>query len=204
MKKKATIAVTALALVLCFAIGGTLAWLVDESDKVVNTFTYGDINIGLSETTGDEYKMIPGNDITKDPKVTVDANSEACWLFVKVEKSDNYDSYLTDYAIADGWTELASEAGTNYKVYYREVDAATAKAGTSYQVLAGKDGYSDGYVTVNSTVTKEMMNAIDGIADSEEAKNTELATRPSLAFTAYAVQKDGFATAALAWAEINK
>lgn len=94
MKKKATIAVVALALVLCFAIGGTLAWLVDESDKVVNTFTYGDINIDLSETTGEKYKMIPGNDITKDPKVTVEANSEACWLFVKVEKSDNYADYL--------------------------------------------------------------------------------------------------------------
>ena len=50
MKKKATIAVTALLLVLCFAIGGTLAWLKDETKPVVNTFTYGDINIDLSES----------------------------------------------------------------------------------------------------------------------------------------------------------
>ena len=183
MKKKATIAVVALALVLCFAIGGTLAWLVDKSDAVVNTFTYGDINIDLSETTGNEYKMIPGNDITKDPKVTVDANSEACWLFVKVEKSANYADYLDNYTIADGWNELDGVAG----VYYREVDATTAKAGTSYQVLKGNT------VTVLDIVEKSDMEAI---------KNGTTA-KPTLTFTAYAVQKDGFNTAALAWAKIK-
>lgn len=183
MKKKATIAVVALALVLCFAIGGTLAWLVDKSDAVVNTFTYGDINIDLSESTGDEYKMIPGNDITKDPKVTVEANSEACWLFVKVEKSATYNSYLADYTIADGWNELDGVAG----VYYREVNADTAKDGTSYQVLNGNK------VTVLDSVEKSNMEAIkNGTVDE-----------PTLTFTAYAVQKDGFDTAALAWAEIK-
>lgn len=184
MKKKATIAVVALALVLCFAIGGTLAWLVDKSDAVVNTFTYGDINIDLSETTGNEYKMIPGNDITKDPKVTVEKDSEACWLFVKIEKSANYADYLADYTIADGWTALDGVDG----VYYREVDADTAKTGTSYQVLKGDK------VTVLDSVEKSDMEAIkDGTVDE-----------PTLTFTAYAVQKDGFDTAALAWAEINK
>lgn len=192
MKKKATIAVTALLLVLCFAIGGTLAWLKAETKPVVNTFTYGDINIDLSETTGDEYKMIPGNDITKDPKVTVKAGSEACWLFVKVEKSDNYADYLANYTIADGWNELDGVAG----VYYREVDAATAKDGTSYQVLKGDK------VTVLDSVEKSDMEAIkNGTVDE-----------PTLTFTAYAVQLDGFnnpensveENAALAWAEINK
>ena len=192
MKKKATIAVTALLLVLCFAIGGTLAWLKAETKPVVNTFTYGDINIDLSETTGNEYKMIPGNDITKDPKVTVEKDSAACWLFVKVEKSDNYADYLANYTIADGWTALDGVDG----VYYREVNADTAKAGTSYQVLKGDT------VTVLDSVKKSDMEAIkNGTVDE-----------PTLTFTAYAVQLDGFnattntaaKNAALAWAEINK
>lgn len=183
MKKKATVAVVAMLLVLCFAIGGTLAWLVDKTDEVVNTFTYGDINIELSETTGTEYKMIPGNDIEKDPKVTVEANSEACWLFVKVEKSANYDSYLENYTIADGWTALDGVEG----VYYREVDAETALAGTSYQVLNGNK------VTVLDSVEKSDMEAI----------KEGTVTKPTLTFTAYAVQKDGFNTAASAWSEIK-
>ena len=191
MKKKATIAVTALLLVLCFAIGGTLAWLKAETKPVVNTFTYGDINIDLSESENLNLKMIPGNDITKDPKVTVEANSEACWLFVKVEESDNYADYLANYTIADGWNELDGVAG----VYYREVDATTAKTGTSYQVLKGNT------VTVLDSVEKSDMEAIKKGATA----------KPTLTFTAYAVQLDGFnattnteaQNAALAWAKIK-
>ena len=184
MKRKAIVAVVALVLVLCCAMGGTLAWLVDSTTEVKNTFTYGDINIGLSESDDLDLKMIPGNSIKKDPVVTVKEGSEACWLFVKVEKSATYDSYLADYTIADGWNELDGVAG----VYYREVDADTAKTGTSYQVLKGDK------VTVLDSVEKSDMEAIkDGTVDE-----------PTLTFTAYAVQKDGFDTAALAWAEINK
>lgn len=183
MKKKAAITVVALALVLCFAIGGTFAWLVDTSDEVVNTFTYGDIDIDLTETTGEEYKMIPGNDIQKDPTVTVKKDSEACWLFVKVIKSDNYDTYLDNYTIAEGWTPLDGVEG----VYYREVDAETAKAGEEYAVL------NENKVTVLERVTKTDMEAI----------KTNPSTKPILTFTAYAVQKDGFETAADAWTAIN-
>ncbi len=78
MKKKITLTVTALALVICVAIGATLAWLVDKTDDVTNTFTYGNIDITLTETwntdtDGDETndawvaKMIPGNTISKRP-----------------------------------------------------------------------------------------------------------------------------------------
>ena len=90
VSSKAFAAVLALVLVLGCALGGTVAWLVAKSDPVVNTFTYGDININLEETTGSSYKIIPGVDIAKDPKVTVKANSEACWLFVKVEETGTF------------------------------------------------------------------------------------------------------------------
>ena len=194
MKKKITVAVVALALVLCFAIGGTLAWLKAETKSVVNTFTYGDINIGLSETTGNEYKMIPGNSIKKDPVVTVKEGSEACWLFVEVKESENFDAFMT-YAIAEGWTLYnTATSGSNIKtdnttadtyVIYREVVKTTKDE--LFYVLAGKEGYQNGYVTVNDEVTKDMLNALDKNADGT-AKTEE--TYPTLTFTAYAVQKD--------------
>lgn len=191
MKKKMTIMITALAMVLCFAIGGTLAWLVDTSETVKNTFTYGDINIDLDETTKD-YKMIPGNDIAKDPKVTVEKGSEACWLFVKVEKSANYDTYLENYIIADGWNILndADQDGiSDDGVYYREVAALTAEDATvkEFEVL------KDNKVTVKESVTKSMMVDIKN--------NPELA--PTLTFTAYAVQKDNL-TKEQAWEAVMK
>lgn len=176
MKKK-VLSIVAVVLVLCCAIGGTLAWLTDKTASVKNTFTVGDINIELTETTTN-YKMVPGNTISKDPKVTVKANSEACWLFVKVEKSANFDSFMT-YDMADGWTELPSVTG----VYYREVAATTAA--TDFSVLKGDS------VSVKDTVTKADLNAL--------TQNTF----PTLTFTAYAVQKDNVNSAADAWAKAN-
>ena len=141
-----------------------------------NTFTVGDINIGLTETTTD-YKMVPGNTIAKDPTVTVKANSEACWLFVKVTESTDLKDFIT-YAIAEGWTALPGVDG----VYYREVPASAADQ--PFSVLKGDA------VTVNSDVTKEMLTAKDF-------------ANPTLTFKAYAVQKDNVASASDAWAKVN-
>lgn len=179
MKKKTIALIVSLVLVLGCAIGGTLAWLTDKTEAVTNTFTVGDINIALAESNDLDLKMVPGKVITKDPKVTVKENSEACWLFVKVEKSNNFDTFMT-YAMADGWTALTDVAG----VYYREVAATSAD--TDFEVL------KDNKVTVLGTVTKTQLNALT--AD----------TYPTLTFTAYAVQKDGFASATAAWVEASK
>lgn len=175
MKKKTLALVLALTLLVAGVVGGTLAWLTDRTAEVKNTFTVGDINIDLTETTRD-YKMVPGNKLDKDPTVTVKANSEACWLFVKVTESENLDTFIT-YAIAEGWTELQDG------VYYREVPASNADQ--TFSVLKGDA------VTVKDTVTKEMLTA-DGF------------TNPTLTFKAYAIQKDHFTTAAAAWAEVSK
>lgn len=180
MKKKTLISIIAVALVICVSIGGVLAYLTSTTGEVVNTFTVGNINLDLTETTGNQYKMVPGQTITKDPKVTVKANSEESYVFIKVTKSTNakFDDYMT-YDIADGWTALDGNAG----VYYREVAATTAD--TDFVVI------KDDTVTVKGTVTKDMMD------------NLSTETYPTLTFKAAAVQKAGFSTAAAAWAQVS-
>lgn len=180
----------ALVLAIGCAVGGTLAWLISKTESVVNTFTYGDINIDLYEhgynasennlekskvKSVDNYKIIPSVDLPKDPTVEVKANSEACWLFVKVEE-ENWNEKVT-YEIANGWNALTGQTD----VYYREVGAVTED--TSFNVL------KDNEVTVSDTLTKEDIKGIT--------------TNPTLTFTAYAVQKDGITTAADAWAKIS-
>ena len=186
MKKKSLALVLALAMIVVCVVGGTLAWLIATTPEVKNTFTYGDINIKLEETDATvsadgsatkEFKMIPGYTIDKDPTVTVVKDSEDCYLFVKVEKSTNFDNYM-NYAIDNAWTEL--ESG----VYYIKIDTE-AKKDVAYSVLgAGSETYSnveytwsDNQVLVKPTVTKADMNALN--ADGAQ---------PTLTFTAYAVQ----------------
>lgn len=177
--KKSIALVLALVLVVGGVVGGTIAWLTDKTEEIKNTFTVGNIDITLAETTTD-YKMIPGETIAKDPKVTVVGGSEACWLFVKITESANLDDFIT-YAPVEDWIALEGNDG----VYYREVAAAADDQ--EFAVLEGNE------VTVNGDVTKAKMDAIeDGTA-----------TEPTLTFKAYAIQKAGFDTAADAWEEVK-
>lgn len=185
---KVFLSLLALVLVVGCAVGGTIAWLTATTDSVVNTFTYGKINIELTETKPENKKatIIPGVNISKDPKVTVKAGSEACWLFVKVEEKGTFVNGKVTYSVKTGegnWTSLPGESG----VYYREVDAVTAD--TDFYVLAGDETYHNGVVTVSEELTKAEVNGIT--------------TQPTLTFTAYAVQKDGIDTAAEAWAKVK-
>lgn len=185
--KKALFIMLSAALIVCATVAGTLAWLTDKTKPVVNTFTVGDINITLTESGNLDLKMVPGRTITKDPKVTVKEGSEACWLFVKVDKSVNFDGFMT-FEMADGWTLLKTEGNT--EVYYREVAATTAD--TDIYVL------KDNKVTVRDTVTKTMLEDVKNAEDGTPNENA-----PTLTFTAYAVQKDGIADAATAWRKVN-
>ena len=120
--------VLALVLVIGCVAGGTLAWLNAKTEEVKNTFSTSDIGVTLGETTN-TYKMVPGWTIAKDPKATVTSGSENCYLFVKVEKSNNFDTYM-DMAIDSQWTALEDQTG----VYYIKIDE-DSKKNVAYNVL---------------------------------------------------------------------
>ena len=187
MKKKAMALVLALVLVTVGIVGGTMAWLTAQATEVKNVFTDSDINITLTETelgqnNEKSFKMIPGHTITKDPKVTLKAGSEACYLFVQVIEdlgdwqttatgdSKAFTDYL-EYEVATNWTK-GNGTDIPVNVYYIKVDSVTS-ADTDYPILVG-----DKVKVSGDNVTKTMMDAID---EEDEAK-------PTLTFKAAAVQ----------------
>lgn len=197
MKKKTLALVLALTLVVVGVVSGTLAWLTAQSDTVVNTFTTSDIKVELKETKGTgtgnnrEFKMVPGYTIDKDPTATVLTGSEECFLFVKLVKSNTFDTYL-EYTPADGWTQLTKDKdGKDITdlIYYRKV--LSADINTDYSVLKNNQ------VTVKGDVTKAQMDAL----------NAQGAVKPTLTITAYASQlhknADVDFTPAEAWANIQ-
>ena len=176
--------IAAIVLFIGCTAGGTVAWLVSKPAAITNVFTVGNINAELTETKK-EFKIVPGVDIAKDPVATVEANSENCYLFVKLTE-ENWPTFTeatkagsttrkVEYEIADGWTELESEHG----VYYREVTKKDTDQ--PFDVLKGNK------VTVSSTLTKENADAI------------QKAEAPKLTVAVYAVQKEGMGSAADAW-----
>lgn len=183
----------ALTLVIGCVAGGTVAWLTAKTKPVVNTFTFGNINITLTESKGTaddvlnqnnrSFKAIPGCTIEKDPTITVLKNSEKCYLFVKVEEAHNQDK-IVEYTVDVGesaWMELDGESN----VYYRVVENCTDDQ--LFTVL------KDNQVTISTGLTKEKVDEL-----------TKAGTFPTLTFTAYAVQYESFEDdLAGAWAQAN-
>ena len=192
--KKLTMVLVAIILVLCCTIGGTLAWLVDTTNPVTNTFTVGKVEITLTESplqdngeygqpaegTENEYPLVPGKTYKKDPTVAVDASSEDCWLFVKFEETvdaDKYIQYTSTLTKANGWTQGTGTIPTD--VWYREVKKTGENH--SWNLLA------EDKIQIKTSVTAgDMTNA----------------AKAELVWTAYAVQSandtDTF-TAEQAW-----
>ncbi len=189
----------ALALALCAVllvvttVFVTMAYLTSTTDVVTNTFTVGKVTITLDEADvksdgtyesdvnarvdANTYKLIPGHTYIKDPTIHVADDSEECWLFVKVENGleDIIDAKTIEDQMNDnGWSSVAGE--TNIYAYEK---IATAKTG-DYKVFDNFKLKDDADVSSYAT------------ADNEDSV---------INVTAYAIQADGFATAAAAWAE---
>lgn len=185
--KKALLVVLALVLVAALSVGLTMAYLTSQ-DSVTNTFTVGNVAITLDETDTDNddntsdnvtvgsitrdkansYKLIPGKEYKKDPTIHVAAGSEECWLFVKVENG-------LAGAEADGDTTIASQLSDNN---WTLVNGQTNIYAYNTKVSAGQD---------KVVFEKFKLAGNANVASYGSAK---------IKVTAYAVQADGFTTAA--------
>ncbi len=183
----------ALLLALCVvalvaaSVFGTLAYLTD-TEEVKNTFTVGNVAITMDEAlvdgngkeiTGDgakrvatnTYKLLPGHDYDKDPTIHVAATSEDCWLFVKV---------VDEIAAIQDTTTVAAQMTANGWTKIESTDvygrATTNKAGDNVKVF-------------------------ESFKIKGEVENNTLATYAgkTIVVTAYAIQADGFDSAAAAW-----
>lgn len=179
----------AVVLLLGCVTGGTLAWLTSKPEAVVNTFTTSDVTITLDEEKGGddkEFKMIPGWTIDKDPKVTVLANSEDCYVFVVVEEGNKLRDFIS-YGIVPGWNQLENDGAVVPGVYYRVVNTNTAKQ--TFSVIGYEAGTPEApnfipdKVLVKDSVTKEMMNGLTTIVEGNP-----VTTYPTLTFKAAAIQ----------------
>lgn len=195
MKKtsKALLLSLCAVLLVTASVLGTMAYLTSQ-DQVVNTFTVGNVAITLDEkdvdnsTPGENdrdkanaYKLMPGHNYEKDPIVHVDANSEDCYLFVKVvNEIANIEAEKTvaQQMTEKGW--VAVNAANGIYVYTT-------------------DKTNPAVVTKGSNITVFENFTIAGNVD-----NTTLATYADKTITvnAYAIQADGFAgkTASEIWA----
>ena len=184
MKKRISIAVSVVALALLLIAGTvavTVAYLTSVK-QVTNTFTVGKVEITLDETTGENYHLVPGANIPKNPTVTVVENSENCYVFVKVVnnisdvESDEADKSIAAQLEANGWVLVPNQ--TDVYVYTE-----------------------DGSSIVEKSANKITLPVITSVNVSVDATNEDLADvdGATVVITAYAIQSEGLADVAAAW-----
>lgn len=195
--------VMALALTAALAVGGTLAYLTSQ-DTVTNTFTVGNVTITMDEadvktdgtyetnvnnrTDANVYHLLPGHSYIKDPTIHVATGSEDCWLFVKVENGlaaiEDSSNTIASQLATNGWTPIAE--GSN--IYAR---ATTNKAGDNVGVFEN--------FKINGTVIggAKPETPVEGALYLVDYATAQIVV------TAYAIQADGFSTAAAAWGAAN-
>jgi len=178
----------AIALVIA-SVSLTFAYFTSQA-TVSNTFTVGKVAITLDETvtdengvavtpaakttTGNNYRLVPSRTYTKDPTVTVKANSEDSYIFVEISNGisaveDSADT-IASQILANNWTLLSGN------VYYK---------------------------TYTKTSTDTALPVFETFTVADGASDTALAAVGTVDITAYAIQQEGLATASEAWAALN-
>lgn len=196
MKARNKILLLALCMAALIAVSviGTMAYLT-STDKVINTFTVGQVKITLDEKDTDDstpnaerdkanaYHLLPGHEYEKDPTVHVDAVSEDSWIFVKVENGiANYEAdtsneeggykKIADQITTNSWTALEGVNNVYYKKYTKSTTGSDLVVFSEFKI-ADKANETEGWSDIN---------------------------QKTITVTAYAIQADGFANAAAAWA----
>ena len=200
MKKKNILtAALSLALVAVIAVGATLAYFTDKADEVVNTFTTGNIKIAVvdetnptegqvggvkDEDTGDiaygtETPIMPGDVISKQVSVSVDANSQPAWVALKltVSAAPKPDSILTDEEAQAKTAATVAAVNDMIEAAYNRTDWLKGTDGVYY--------YQTGTVATGATANHlfDTLTLVGSDWDNDQAGMTF-----RIAVEAYAVQ----------------
>lgn len=210
MKKTLLVCLCAVA-VLTAAVVGTLAWLTD-SEKATNTFTIGQVDItvdeakvntdgtpvtGADRVTENQYHMIPGQTYTKDPTLTVEADSEEAYvrMLVTLNCKSELDTIFAPGvkldSIFNGWD---STTWTYYKET-EDTDANTVTFEFRYKTTVDPDGEAVVLDALFDSFT------VPGTLDGDDLKAIKDLT---ITVEGHAIQAAGFDTADLAWAAFDE
>ena len=206
--KKTLLMLACAVMLVLVSVMGTMAYLT-STDEVVNTFTVGNVQIKLDEAKANtdgslvpnadrvkanSYKLLPGHTYAKDPMVTVLKGSESSYVkmtvtFTKAAELDAifaptgadmtsiFNGYDSTNWIYKGNTKDEKANTRTYEFWYKD----TVAAPTADVAL---DALFDS-ITVPGTITNEQLATIENM---------------TITVNAYAIQADGFANAAAAWA----
>ena len=192
--KVVTLVLTAVLVFGC-AVGGTLAWLIAQTNTVTNTFAVGNITIDLEETVNGQkesakvnavansnFKIVPGASEAKDPVVTVEEGSEACYVYVCVENNLVVGNTTVGTLNIDTskWEVVGTKDNNTVYRYTEVVNAATGAVELSVFTTVS---YADSITMADMTTLKDKTIVISAYAHQSQHVDGGIATTNAAALS---------------------
>ena len=225
-------ALLAVAAIVTASVLGTVAYMTSAS-KVSNVFTVGNVFITLDEsvvnsegqaepgaqrTDRNSYHLMPGKSYHKDPLITVQADTESCYLFLVTRnqitdievQGDSTKPTMAQQMVANGWGIYKdTTAGSRVWVYCGtsdNVDPATKNALTPVAVCGTNRASAANGTSVLTATTIPVFTEFHITTD--KSANLSIYSGAEVTINAIGIQSDSFGTvgteAALdaAWAAV--
>ena len=211
-KKSLSTLIATLSLIGVITVGATISYFSSAADAT-NVITFGKVDIELEEYSDEEHNnpwndetdgknLLPGIPIHKEPIVTVEKETEDCYIRIKVEGIDNAiaSNFLVNLQVEGvnpSWEKVANLPGSSniYLTsckdgYYKYIGTKSDENGI---IRAEKmKGQSIELEPIFTTVT--LNDPIEG-----DKSDTEI----EIKVTAYAVQAATFSNEAAAFEKIS-
>lgn len=163
--KKSLVLLTAMVVLLCAVVGGTVAYLVTATDPVTNTFTPSSLETKIEETFSDNVKSDVKITNTGNVKAYIRAAVIVTWqndsgkVYGAVPKLNEDYSYT---GAASGWTVLASDG---YYYYTSPVEPGSATSALIQYckplMAAPADGYTLHVEIISEAIQAEPHTAVE-------------------------------------------
>lgn len=214
MNKKIIIFVTAMVIVFAMVTGATFAYLFSNATEITNTFKPSKLGTPtVYEEKGPNFNVVPGVNITKDPKVyytlsTGNNYQVPAFLYLEVKPGsgwtmsnsgktykhaiDSVSDALSFNLVTDNWSYLGKSNGAYIYVYVVKNSSGTAVEQPLSTAIAKANAIqviANNTITVSTAITKTQMEKITSLGN--------------LAFNAHAIQTASFDDATDAWTTVK-
>lgn len=104
-------------------VSADLAKSIEIFEHKANRTEHGDYETSADTVAENEYKLMPGVDVPKDPTVRIKGYTGlAAWLYVEIVETTVPNTVT--YATASGWTPLSVTGPNGGRIYYRKLTNA--------------------------------------------------------------------------------
>ena len=215
MKKKYIPFIISLIVVAFVGVAITVAYFTD-TDKSVNVFTVGNVDITLSETKvnqngevseenervkENQYHLIPGHEYTKEPIITITAGSEEAHIRALITLT-NYKELKEIFGNDFTLTDLISGLDETTWLFEKETINNDNTVTYEYRYYKTESGFVE-----EEEVSKDLTPIFNKVIIPGEITNQEIAKLESFEITiiAEAIQDSGFnGNADAAWSAFEE